>query len=99
MTNKERFIELYKTNIKTHPCIRQRGKRAGLAVCGGSLRGSVDGRFLRKTGGNVQHRRQQRENQSGAGGAAVFPSGLTAAPAGRPELPGANLLCAGQAGS
>ena len=42
----------------THSCIRQRGKRAGLAVCGGSLRGAVDGRFLRKTGGNVQHRRQ-----------------------------------------
>ena len=42
----------------THSCIRQRGKRAGLAVCGGSLRGAVDGRFPRKTGGNVQHRRQ-----------------------------------------
>lgn len=40
------------------PVYGQGGKRAGLAVRGGPLRSPADGRFLRKTRRNVQHRRQ-----------------------------------------
>jgi dTDP-glucose 4,6-dehydratase len=41
--------------------IRRREKRSRLAVCGGSLRSDSLGARARQSGGNLQHRRQERK--------------------------------------